>query len=102
MVPRMVVLQKPRCARLLWVVGSGARTLKVAVPPPRSSPRVGLPLSQQKRSQAFQVSPTLVQGGPPSLDGGTGERDSHGHAQRWGRAPRSGTGDQQGLWEPAL
>ena len=70
MVPQMVVLQKPRGARPLWVVVSSARTLKVAVPPPRSSPQVGLPLSLQTRSQAFQVSPTLVREGTPSLDGG--------------------------------
>lgn len=68
--PRAVGLQKPRGARPLWVVVSGARTLKEAVPPPRSSPLVGLPLSQQTSSQAFQVPPTLVREGPPSLDGG--------------------------------
>lgn len=66
----MVVLQKPRGARPLWMVVSGARILKVAVPLPQSSPRVGLPLSQQTRSQAFQVPPTLVREGPPSLDEG--------------------------------
>lgn len=66
----MVVLQKPRGARPLWVVVSGARILKVAVPLPQSRPRVGLPLSQQTRSQAFQVPPTLVREGPPSLDEG--------------------------------
>lgn len=77
----MVVLQKPRGARPLWVVVSYAHTPQVAIHPPRSSHRAGLPLSQQTRSQVFQARRHPGVGGTPSLDGGTGERDSHGHSQ---------------------
>ena len=93
----MVVLQKPRGARPLWVVVSYAHTPKVAIHPPRSSHRAGLPLSQQTRSQVFQARRHPGVGGTPSLDGGTGERDSHSTPSLGRRTPRSGTGNQQGL-----
>nr|XP_005894497.1 PREDICTED: uncharacterized protein LOC102281899 [Bos mutus] len=58
----------------LWVVVSYAHTPKVAIHPPRSSHRAGLPLSQQTRSQVFQARRHPGVGGTPSLDGGTGMR----------------------------
>lgn len=94
-------LQKPRGARPLWVVLSGACTLTVAVHPPRSSHQAGLPLFQQTRSQVFQAHPlTLVWEGPPASMGGQVSMSATGTPSLGRRT--SGTGDQQGLWEPAL